>query len=227
MNEIAKIEKEVPAAKATALRLVVADQEGLDRASNGLKIIKELMDPLKEAEQIIEKKVDDYMAQEGINRKEEAAKAEAKAQRERDAKLKRINADIEKLAETAGDHKTALTVLEEKLDQCSNEDEAVNLMAAIETKQAQLDATKERAEAQTAEGAMVKATPVATAPREKPKAKGMSSSVKKVGEVVNTKLLIRAVADGRAPEGIIKFDEGAINKILNTGMALPGVKIHW
>ena len=183
------------------------------------------IEPLIAAEKVYKNdKISPY-----LDLKEKEAEAERLrlvevARKERVKLLDRAAKKIDKLLEKTGDLQAQVTSLEEALQNPEmTEEEEETIHARLRPLYAKIEGAKEQIEDKTAEieTHSVVPEPVA-APISAPKTKGMSTSNKLEATVVNPMALIKAIVEGKAPIGIIKWDMGAINKIVNTGMRLAG-----
>lgn len=187
---------------------------------------KKHLEPLDKAERMIKGKIGDHLDRiEEEQRKEEALKVK-EARKERDRLVAAANRRMDKLMENASDTQGKIDALQKDLDDnptLSDDEEAI-ISAKIDTLKVILENHTEAAEVKRAEVEVAQTAPVVVAPpKVATKVKGMSSTVKKKGEVTDSMKLIKAVASGQIPEGVITFDMTAINKLLNAGMTIPGV----
>lgn len=182
------------------------------------------LEPLTSAEGVIKGKIGGYMDICERQREEEERLAREKAIKEQEKKLKAAKKRIVKLIEEGGDLQEQIARLEkESEDPELTEAEEAAFTAQLEVLRAQVEGNAEKVEAKKAEVVEPTYIPPVAPVTPRPKVKGLSSSVKKVGTVTNPTVLIKAVAAGTIPVTVIKFDMAAINKLLNAGMTLPGV----
>lgn len=187
---------------------------------------KEHLDPLEKAEKVIKGKIGGFMDECERQRQEEERIAREKAVKEQDRKLKAAKKRIEKLIAQGGDIQEQIARLRKEADDPELEEvEEAAILAQIEILEAEAEGNAEKVAAKKAEAVAPVYVPPVAAVTPRPKVKGLSTSVKKVGEVVDPMALIKAVAYGTIPEKVIKFDMAAINKLLNAGMPLPGVSV--
>lgn len=182
------------------------------------------IEPLEAAEKTIKGAIGDYMDICDEQRREEERKAQEAAQKEQDRILKAAKKRIAKLIEKGGDIQENIATLKHELEDpeiIPIEEAAIT--AQLEILEAQAEGNAEKVEQKKAEAVAPVYVPPAAPVTASPKVKGLSSSKKKVGTVTNPMALIKAVASGTIPQGVIKFDMTAINKLLNAGMTLPGV----
>ena len=180
--------------------------------------------PLNDAEQILKTTIGNYLDFKEKEEEKERLRLAEVARKERDRLLNRAAKKIDKLLEKTGDLQAQVTSLEEALQYPEiTEEEEETIHARLRPLHAKIEGHKEAIEDKTAEIETHSMVPdPVTAPISSPKIKGMSGRKKLEVSVVNPMALIKAVASGQAPIGIIKWDIGAINKIVNTGMRLPG-----
>lgn len=187
---------------------------------------KDHQEPLDAAERVIKGKIGGYMDICEKKRQEEEKKAREAAQKEQDRKLKAAKKRIDTLMELGVGLQNQIEMLktEMKDPELSPIEEAA-MLAKIEVLEAQVEGNTEKVEAKKVEAVEPDYAPPAAYITPRPKVKGLSSVVKKVGTVTSPMALIKAVADDKMniPKSVIKFDMTAINKLLNAGMTLPGV----
>lgn len=184
--------------------------------------------PLIEAERVYKgEKITMY-----LDYKEEQARIEAEkqaeiAKKERDKLLNRAGKKIDKLLEKTQDLQEQVKSLEDALqspEMTEEEEETIN--ARLRPLYAKIEGNKEQIEDKTAEIETHSMVPdPAAVSTSSPKIKGLSGRKKLEATVVNPMALVKAIASGQAPIGIIKWDIGQINKIINTGMRLPGTNV--
>lgn len=189
---------------------------------------KRHLEPLDAAVKVIKGKMGNYLDELEVERQKEEKRLAEVARKEKEKAIAKANKRMDKLMEKASDTQGQIDTLQKELadNPTLSDDEEAIISAKIGTLQAKLESHTEAAEEKAAEVEEIVVAPVVTAPVSKPapKVKGLSSTVKKKGEVVNPMQLIKAVAEGRIPHGVITFDMVAINKLLNAGMvAIPGV----
>lgn len=186
---------------------------------------KKHYDPLEAAEKSVRSKIIAYQDDQERLRWEEQARLEEIARKE---SLKRIDVASKKVAallEKCGDIGEQIAALEaERMAEGTTEED----IAAIDSKLDLLKLKRENIERgiQQKQDEVERAayTPlVSCIPRPAPKVEGASSTVKKKAHVVNPMALIKAVATGEVPMGVITFDMSALNKLLNAGAIVPGV----
>lgn len=191
---------------------------------------KRHLEPLVAAERAIKGVMGKYMDDvEEKQRKEEALRAE-EARKERDKLIAKAGKRIDKLMEKTTDKRAQVDLLKHELEDPELEEAEENVLRAkIETLETQIDSHVEAVEEKRVEVEEVHTAPVVAVPTavKPPKVNGVSSVVKKKAEVVNPMQLVKAVADGRIPIGVIDFNVKAIEKLLAAGMTkIPGVQFH-
>lgn len=170
---------------------------------------KKLLDPILEAEEIIKDKIGDH---------------QEKVEQERLQELWRIKEEQNRLAAEAGAKREAA----ERKAQEEADAKALEEAAALEA-----EGKHEEAEAVIAEPVPVYVPeepvappPVAAAPLKK--VKGMSSRKTYEGDVHDFGALLKGVLDGKIPRIVLKIDQGALNKAINSlggQVDYPGVRV--
>lgn len=188
---------------------------------------KRHLEPLDKAEQTIKAKIAQYLDHVEEEQRKEEERAREQARKEHEKKLKAAERKVTRLTEKAGTIQEEIDALEAGLEKETLDEEGVEeqaIRARIATLRKRLDNTSEAIEEHATEAEAPSFTPPAppTTPPAR-KVAGMSSRKKTVVNVVNPTLLIRAVADGKVPVSVVKFDETAIRKLVDAGMKLPGV----
>lgn len=186
-----------------------------------------LLTPLLSAKGIVTDKVAGFnKEQKSLADLEDQRRAD-EIRKERDALAKKAQAKIEALADKSLDISAEIAEIETILrnPELSDEESRVyqNKINVLLTRQNQTIGT---IEAKQAEIEAVISAPIpqaATAPRVS--APGLVTKAVKVGVVVNLMKLVKSVAAGSVPIGVLTFDQGTINKLANAGMIMPGVDI--
>jgi hypothetical protein len=190
---------------------------------------KRHLEPLVAAERAIKGVMGKYMDDvEEKQRKEEALRAE-EARKEKDKLIAKAGKRIDKLMEKTTDKRAQVDLLKHELEDPELEEAEENVLRAkIETLETQIDSHVEAVEEKRVEVEEVHTAPVVAAPTVKsPKIDGLSSVVKKKAEVINPMQLVKAVAEGGIPIGVIKFDLKVIEKLLAAGVTkIPGVQFR-
>lgn len=183
------------------------------------------IEPLAAAEKVYkDDKISPYLDLKEKEEEKERLRLAEVARKERDTLLNRAAKKIDKLLERTGDLQAQVISLEEALQNPEmTEEEEETIHARLRPLYAKIEGAKEQIEDKTAEIEDHSVVPEPmSAPTSSPKTKGMSARKKLEATVVNPMALVKAIASGQAPIGIIKWDIGQINKIVNTGMRLPG-----
>ena len=180
--------------------------------------------PLDKAQEVIEGKIGGYLDDVEADRRKEAEKIRAAAEKERDKVIERANKKIESLITQAGDTEGQIKAIEDELNNPELTDAEVQLLGAKRDKLIVSRDHANRAIQEAADRAEADASVPVPILGAAPKVKGISSSVKVIPEVVNPMALVKAVADGRVPTGVIKaWDLSVIAKLVGAGMIIPGV----
>lgn len=184
-------------------------------------------DPLNAAKTIITDKVVGYQKEQKRLAELEAQKQAEQIRKDREAMAKKAQAKIEALAGKSLDISAEIAEIEKILEDPTLTDEEaqvyqgkINMLlvrqsqanAAIQEKQTVVEA------AVSAPIPSLNATPSLKLP-------GFSTRAVKVGTVVDLMKLVKSVAAGTVPIGVLTFDQGTINKLANAGMIMPGVDI--
>lgn len=191
---------------------------------------KRHLEPLVAAERAIKGVMGKYLDDvEEKQRKEEALRAE-EARKEKDKLIAKAGKRIDKLMEKTTDKRAQVDLLKHELEDPELEEAEENVLRAkIETLETQIDSHVEAVEEKRVEVEEVHTAPVVAAPTavKPPKVNGVSSVVKKKAEVINPMQLVKAVAEGGIPIGVIKFDLKVIEKLLAAGVTkIPGVQFR-
>ncbi len=184
------------------------------------------IEPLAAGEKVYKNdKISPYLDLKEKEEEKERLRLAEVARKERDKLLNRAGKKIDKLLEKTGDLQAQVISLEEALQNPEmTEEEEETIHARLRPLYAKIEGHKEQIEDKTAEIENHSVVPdPATAPISSPKTKGMSTSKKLEATVVNPMALVKAIVSDQAPIGIIKWDIGQINKIVNMGVRLVGV----
>jgi hypothetical protein len=186
---------------------------------------KVFMEPLDRAEGVIKGKIGGYLDYLDAERRKEEARLREKAEKQQAKEMEKANKKVEALIEKAGGVEDQIKAIEAELEDPELTNTEIELLTA---KRDSLVLDRDRTNRviqETVDRVEAKASvPTPIPAREAPKVKGLSSAVKIVPSVVNSMALVRAVADGRAPLGVIKaWDMSVISKLVNAGMNVPGV----
>lgn len=180
------------------------------------------LDPLKEAEAIVKKKIASCTMQIEADRKAEQEREQARIMKEHQAKLKSAEASITSHLKGVEDLTDRKNKMLELMKEC-NDPELKNVYyAKYQAIVAKIEGTQDAVEA----AQDIAETPKAmSAPVEQVKIKGMAISKKYKGIVVDKELLLKAVLDKSSgiPMDIIKFDQVKINMLRKNGIQFPGV----
>ncbi len=184
------------------------------------------IDPLVAAEKVYkDDKISKYLDLKEEQEEKERLRLAEIARKERETLLNRAAKKIDKLLEKTGDLQAQVISLEEALQNPEmTEEEEETIHARLRPLYAKIEGNKEAIEDKTAEIETCSMVPEpVSAPVSSPKVKGMSGRKKLEATVVNPMALVKAIVSGQAPIGIIKWDIGQINKIVNMGVRLGGV----
>ena len=187
---------------------------------------KALLAPLQDAERLYKKKMGDYDDEEERKAQEAARKEQERLNRLAEKAMEKVNAKLDKLKEAGANIDKQIAELEAMLQDPETTDTEA---AAVTAKINSLMVSKGQAESGIQEAIEKVEELAAPAPMtvayQQPKTEGMSSSKTMEVEVVNPMALVKAIASGTIPIGVVKaFDLVLLKKLVNAGLAIPGVK---
>lgn len=185
---------------------------------------KQFLDPLDTTEGIIKKKIAEYLDDCERTRRAEEQRLREQAEKEKAKRLEKINQKISSLMEKGQSVQEKIDELIIALGSCENEEEASMMRSSIAGLESQLNAVQSQIIIQE-QKAEFEAQPEIINVASAPKVSGMSARKIPEPEVIDCMALVRAIADGRAPKTIIKWDMSAIKKLVGAGMELPGVRV--
>lgn len=165
-----------------------------------------------------------YLDKKEEERREEERRRREEAEKERQKRLDKIGKGLDTLLDKVADLNERRALLEERLeDQSITVEEADEIRArieAIDTKQRSLNTSVVERQVQMEETAAATTATVES----KPKVEGMSTGKhKEPTGVTQPMVLVKAIAEGRIPIGVIKWDMTQIKRLLNAGVDVPGV----
>ncbi|MFH2073753.1 MAG: hypothetical protein ABIJ57_00205, partial [Pseudomonadota bacterium] len=148
-------------------------------------------------------------------------------ERERQAAISKADKRITDLMARSGDLSAQIQALTAELDNPELPDlDRERIGAQAQALQRKYNSLQMKVEEKQAEVETVLTTPTPATVIEAPKVAGLSSRTELIPEVVNPLALIKAIADGRFPVGLIKekgWDYALLKKLVNSGMNIPGV----
>lgn len=186
---------------------------------------KKHLDPLDAAEKMVRGKVIGYQDEQERLRRAEEARLQEIARKEQQKRIDAATKKVNSLLEKSGDVNEQIKTFEaeRQVEGLTDEDIAAidhrlnmlrvkrdNIERAVLDKQAEVEQAQYVA-------------PVPTVAPAAPKPQGASSRVKKKAQVTNPMVLIKTVAAGTVPIGVITFDMSALDKLINAGAIIPGV----
>lgn len=183
-------------------------------------------DPLTSAKAIITDKVAGYQREQKRLADLEAQKQADLIRKEREALAKKAQARIDALADKSLDISEQIAALEKVLEDPTLSDEEAQVyqgkinMLLVRQNQANGAIQVKQAEVET-----IVAAPIPQAATSNFKVPGLTTRSSKVGVVSDFAKLVKSVAAGTVPIGVLTFDQGTINKLANAGMIMPGVDI--
>jgi hypothetical protein len=195
------------------------------------KVVREWEDssyllPLAKAKEMANNKVGKFLDDEAARKKAEEAKARAEEERKRASAIAAADKKIAALMEKSGDLSAQIATLQSEL---ANPElpglDQERIGAQLQALQRKYNATQEKAEEVQAHVETVLSTPSPSlVVNNAPKVAGLSSRAELIPEVINPLALIKAIADGRYPAGLVKeWDYTLLKKLVNGGMNIPGV----
>lgn len=187
-------------------------------------IEKQLTDPIDQARRIYDSKIKGYLDEQDRIAEQKRKEEAERVAKEREASLKRLQAQIGKLTSGISDKEEQVRQLEEMRTPEMSMEEIQAIEAQISVIKAQIGKATEKVESvqmKTEEIQQPYIPPSASIANTK--TKGLSAGKKKVGRVVIPMDLVKAVAAGQIPIGVIEFNMRSVNTLLNQGMNLPGV----
>ena len=224
-NETRKAIKELKA------KVVAAFGEPKKKAHETWKLLvakeSEYLKPLDEAYDLIGKKIGEFLSLEEKREREERRKLEEEAANAQAAELALIEKKTAALLEKAGGLNEQIMVLTTNIDDPSTtEGEAVVMRKQLAALVAQRDKAEASVVAQQAKAREAAVTPIIPAAAPAPKVAGLSTREKKTGIVCDKGALIGAVAAGTLPQDLLDINPSVLNKLVNAGLALPGVQVN-
>lgn len=184
---------------------------------------KGFTDELDEAEKVIKRKIADHNLEEERKRKEEEEKARQEAERLKLQALTNAQKKVQSALSKVTSLEEQITELQQMREGEVTDTEREVIEREIEILHLKIEGEKEKAE--TAQQRAYQATEaVIPAVASTPKVSGVAT--KKVWNVlhIDSSKLISAIAAGKAPANIIKWDETAIKKAAALGIFYDGVQ---
>lgn len=249
-----EIESKISLTEAEVSNLVIASQSNLALANEHRRGIKELikeveatftpikkktheawkeavaqekkyLEPLQIAAKSLQSKMGQYMFKVEQERRAEEERLANEVRIEREKAIAKASKKVSDLLEKCGDLNTQIDALQAQLEQTADDAELKIIRTKLDVLIAKKVAAEERASAQVAAVEQIQASPVITPVIEKPKVAGMSFRTEKRGEVVNKIEIIRAVADSQLPYALLDVNMTVLNKLLNAGITIGGVRV--
>lgn len=253
--EIKTIESKIIPITEAVKMFVIDSQENLELANNQRKIIKALikevtdtfspikkkthdawkeavaqekrhLEPLEIADKKLSNGMGNYLMLEEKRKAEEEAKRLEAIRKEQEKTLEKAAKKIENLLGKSTDIQAQIDSLKEALNQSVDDTEATALRSKLEILMVKKNKIEEGIQAKTQEVEQVKFTPPPIVPvHEKSKVSGMGFRTKKEGEVIDKMAVIKAVAQGMIPLDLLEVNQGVLNRLLNAGMTIYGVRV--
>ncbi|MFH2074382.1 MAG: hypothetical protein ABIJ57_03415 [Pseudomonadota bacterium] len=182
-------------------------------------------EPLDAAERQIKQKMGTYLDEQDRIRRILEQQQRDKDEKIRQAQIEVADQRIATLMGRSDDISMQIADLEEELDNPELRDlDRERIGAQIQALQRKYNSLQDKVEEKQIEVETVLTTPAPAAVIEAPKVAGLSSRTELIPEVVNPLALVKAIADGRFPPGLIKeWDYALLKKLVNSGMNIPGV----
>ena len=185
---------------------------------------KKHADPLDAAERMVKGKIVCFQDEQERLRREEQSRLEEQAQKDQQKRIAAATKRVNGLLEKSTDINRQIAALEAELAGDLNDEERVTIDHSLNLLRVKRDNINQAVIDKTAEVERAQyVTPVPTVAAPAPKAQGASSRVKKKAVIQNAMQLIRAVAEGKVPTGVIEFNQSALDKLVNAGAVVPGV----
>lgn len=185
---------------------------------------KKHLEPLDAAEKQVKGVVIAFQNEQERLRREEQARLEEQARKEQQKRIDAATKKVNGLLEKSTDINRQIAALEVALREDLNDDERATIEHSLNILRVKKDNIERAVLDKTAE--VERATyvaPVPTVAAPAPKVQGAASRVVKKAVIQNPMQLIKAVAEGKAPVGVIEFNMSALDKLVNAGAIVPGV----
>ena len=185
---------------------------------------KKHLEPLDAAEKQVKGVVIAYQNEQDRLRREEQARLEEQARKDQQKRIDAAAKKVNGLLAKSTDINNQIAALEAELAGDLNYEEKSTIEHSLNLLRVKRDNIEKAVLDKTAE--VERAQYVAPVPTVAPiaaKPTGATSRVVKKAVVQNAMQLIRAVAEGRAPVGVIEFNMSALDKLVNAGAIVPGV----
>lgn len=183
-------------------------------------------EPLEAAERLIKQKMGLYLDEQERHRLIEEARQRDIAEKERQEAIRKADAKIAALMAKSGDLSAQITAFDSELANPDLPDlDRERIGAQLQALQRKYNDLQQKVEEKQIEVETVMTTPAPSlVVNNTPKVAGLSSRTELIPEVINPLALIKAIADGRFPAGLVKeWDYTLLKKLVNSGMNIPGV----
>jgi len=184
-------------------------------------------EPLEAAERQIKQKMGTYLDEQDRIRRIEEQRLRELAERERQAAINKADKRIADLMAKSGDLSAQIHALTAELDNPELPDiDRERIGAQVQALQRKYNSLQTKVEEKQIEVETVISTPAPATVIEMPKVTGLSSRTELIPTVTNPLALVKAIAEGRFPVGLIKekgWDYALLKKLVNSGMNIPGV----
>ena len=255
VKEVSDLQTDIFEAVAYAEALTIADDATMEaavtkgkdlqaygkRVEAAIKPIKQYIDTLKgvplekekefiassdKAKKILSAKILEYRKAKAEQERLAEEKRQKEAQAAINRKLGRLKKTLEGLRAKAGTLAAKRAEVEGLLEASDiSEEEAVILRAELSTIDAAMVNTGQKAE--TVAAKVEEPPPPPPPPAAKPldKVKGTSVKQKVTVTVINPKVLIAAIAEGKVPVKVVKFADAELKKCVGMEIELPGCSV--
>lgn len=235
---VIRCQSDLESAKETISRVIKALKKEIDETfdpiiSKAFSAHKEAVaqkkkhyEPLEAAERQIKQKMGAYLDEQERLRRIEEQKQREEAERQRQAAIAKADKRIADLMAKSGDLATQINALESELNNPDLPDiDRERIGAEVQALRRKFNTLQEKVEEKQAEVETVMTTPAPTlVVNNTRKVAGLSSRTELIPEVINPLALVKAIADGRFPVGLVKeWDYALLKKLVNSGMNIPGV----
>ena len=187
---------------------------------------KALLEVIDNARKVFDQKIITFYDEQERIAREEAEKEAERLRKEKEKILAKVEKQIDSLSAKQASLQDQIAVLVKMLESAENEVEAEIIQAKIDILTAKSEgATEKIQEAQTKiDEVSIPEVPVTQTAA--PQVGGVSAKTKLIPEVVSPMLLVRAVAEGKVPIGVVKaFDITLLARLVNSGMNnIPGIR---
>lgn len=199
-----------------------------DKAHKGaVALRKRFLDPAKWIDRTWQDKMGNWQMAEKKRIEDEETKRLETAKKEQEKILAQAAKKIDDLLNKSTDIQTQINSLTEALNTCTDDTEATAIRGKLEIFISKKNKIEEGIQAKAQEAEQIKYDPPPVAIfQEKPKPAGMSFKIVKEGVVIDKIAVIKAVATGVLPHDLLEVNQGVLDKLLNAGIVISGVRVQ-